>query len=729
MTVKKKRPPGSDLGGRRKKETMSNIDESRLNVNRTTATIEELFTKDMRSRAVNLAKLRFHVFPVQAYVPPADLTADAIRTAERQAKTPVPGFSQKQASSDPQLVYRLWSTPSGSPAHHNIGLAVTDDFFVLDIDIDKGGDGSLRQLEHKFGPLPQTLRVRTRSGGTHYYFWTGGRKIKNSVSRIAKGIDVRGAESRGYVLAPGSVINGKSYDWVKEPDGHGAALDAMAEAPSWLFDLMPTGARGERDPMAEKPLCALDMPHNVEVARRLIQETEPAIEGAGGREHTMQLSRELHDVAISPDRQIELLTAPFVKEGETEALSWNERCSPPWSLGQDCAREDDLEYLLQQAWKSCASRPGCKTEEGRAASAREDFEPVELEGDGVGADENVAPPNLVLTLADWAERDLPPPDYICGNWLTTTSRAMIVAPTGLGKTMFALGLGMAIAGGRDFLRWHGVRPTRVLFIDGEMSNRLLKQRLADETARLGFSPNSFFALSREDCVGLKPLNTGPGQQFIESVIKSCDGVDLIVFDNIMSLIAGDQKDEEGWRQTLPWVLSLTRRSVGQIWVHHTGHDESRSYGTKTREWQMDTVLFLESVKRVDTDVSFQISFSKARERTPRTRDEFKKMRVALLDDRWAIVAGGSIRSKVAPLTRKFFEALRSAAAFSDATFGSECASLEDWRAACVNAGLIEPEANRGSARALFSRAKRDLIASNWIRCDTPMASILPGDHG
>jgi hypothetical protein len=28
-----------------------------------------------------------------------------------------------------------------------------------------------------------------------------------------------------------------------------------------------------------------------------------------------------------------------------------------------------------------------------------------------------------------------------------------------------------------------------------------------------------------------------------------------------------------------------------MWLHHTGHNETQSYGTKTREWQMDTVLF------------------------------------------------------------------------------------------------------------------------------------------
>src|SRR5262249_4665850 len=202
-------------------------------------------------------------------------------------------------------------------------------------------------------------------------------------------------------------------------------------------------------------------------------------------------------------------------------------------------------------------------------------------------------PKLVLTLAEWAARDLAEPDFILGYWLTTTSRVIMTAPTGIGKTMLAMGIGMASAAALGFLHWRGVRKARVLFIDGEMSRRLLKERLAAEVARLGLMPDTFFALSHEDVDNMQPLNTAAGQQYIDGVIRDLGGVDAIIFDNVMALIAGDQKDEEGWRQTLPWVKSLTQRNIGQLWVHHTGHDESRGYGTKTREWQMDTVEHLE----------------------------------------------------------------------------------------------------------------------------------------
>src|SRR5438552_9605282 len=214
--------------------------------------------------------------------------------------------------------------------------------------------------------------------------------------------------------------------------------------------------------------------------------------------------------------------------------------------------------------------------------------------------------NLVLSLADWAKRQLPPPDCVCGSWLTTTSRVLLWAETGIGKTVLSLALGMRMAAGRTFLHWLAPRPARLLYVDGEMSSRLLKQRLAEETARLGVQPDSFFALSWEDIPDFQPLNTPEGQAAIEAVIRHRLGgsLDFAIFDNVMALIAGSQKDEEGWSQTPPWIKSLTKRRVGQLWLHHTGHDATRSYGTKTREWQMDTVISLQSVARDDTDVSF-----------------------------------------------------------------------------------------------------------------------------
>ena len=114
------------------------------------------------------------------------------------------------------------------------------------------------------------------------------------------------------------------------------------------------------------------------------------------------------------------------------------------------------------------------------------------------------PPNLVLTLDQWAARDLPQPDDLLGEMFSTTTRMLLAADTGIGKTRFGLAVGMRMALGSTFLHWAGRRPARVLYIDGEMSNRLLKLCLAQEAGRLGQpAPATFMALSREDLPGLR----------------------------------------------------------------------------------------------------------------------------------------------------------------------------------------------------------------------------------
>ena len=326
-----------------------------------------------------------------------------------------------------------------------------------------------------------------------------------------------------------------------------------------------------------------------------------------------------------------------------------------------------------------------------------------------------------LTLEDWLTRELPKSDFICGQWLTTTSRTIIDADTGMGKTLLLIALTMNCSVGKPFLHWKPTRPSRVLYIDGEMPARSIKQRLIDEARRIGITQSEgFHLLSHEDVPDgvWAPLNSEAGQDLIEKYIKSIAALDLIVFDNIMSLIAGDQKDEEGWRQTLPWVRSLTRRHIAQIWVHHTGHDASRAYGTKTREWQMDNVIHLDKVERADTDVSFLLKFTKARERTPETRNDFVDATIALANDqwRWEIPTGGR-QGKLTPMGAKFYDCLCKATEASGRQFnGKPAASFDEWRKVCRSYALIDGD-KPDSSRTLFSKYRRELMEKNWIACN------------
>lgn len=344
------------------------------------------------------------------------------------------------------------------------------------------------------------------------------------------------------------------------------------------------------------------------------------------------------------------------------------------------------------------------------------------------APEQPAPSSLCLSLIDWYKRDLPDPDCILGEALTTTSRWLLAADTGLGKTLLAIALGMRCAMGLDFLLWPGARPARVLYIDGEMSRRLLRRRLIDEANRLKTWPVNFFALSKEDIPQMQPLNTSVGQKAIESVIREhCGGnIDLIIFDNIMALISGNHAEEDGWAKTMPWIRDLTRRAIGQLWVHHTGHDSSRQYGTKTREWEMDTYIQLMKEENDYTDVSFTLTFRKARERMPSNRDQFADTKVSLIHDEWTW-EGTKRREKLSPLGQKFFDALMGATIVNgNVVLSDDCpfTSLEKWQKKCLDNGLIDPQSKPAAARALFSKYKMELITKNWIKCDATSVWVI-----
>lgn len=338
------------------------------------------------------------------------------------------------------------------------------------------------------------------------------------------------------------------------------------------------------------------------------------------------------------------------------------------------------------------------------------------------------PPDLPLTIGEWRARQLMEPDFLLGNWLTTTSRVLMTAATGLGKTNFAVAVGQSTSAGADFLHWSGRWPASVLYIDGEMSARLLRTRLIDEAGRQGHDPKFFYALSHEDVPNFQPLNTPRGQEAIERIIADIGTVDLIIFDNIMSLIAGDQKDTLPWQQTLPWAISLTRRGIGQIWIHHTGHDETRGYGDKAREWQMDTVIHLETAKREDTDVSFTLEFRKARERTPTTRFDFQDVKIALVNDRWEHELTDTRRpGKLSPRAQKAFDALTNVLAGDRVTTlpGNRRAAHRDhWADECNARGLIDLKGKPSSARTLMNTFRRELVEANRIACEEDLQWLL-----
>lgn len=147
-------------------------------------------------------------------------------------KIPLTAHGYKDASSDAELVKQMFK----GLQNPNVAIATgkMSGIFVVDIDVKNGarGDDSLRELEREHGELPHTVEALTWSGGRHIFFKYPGKGI-GCKTGIRPGIDIRG--DGGYVIAPPSIIEGKTYAWEVS---HHPDETMIADAPDWFIDLL-----------------------------------------------------------------------------------------------------------------------------------------------------------------------------------------------------------------------------------------------------------------------------------------------------------------------------------------------------------------------------------------------------------------------------------------------------------------------------------------------------------
>jgi len=240
---------------------------------------------------------------------------------------------------------------------------------------------------------------------------------------------------------------------------------------------------------------------------------------------------------------------------------------------------------------------------------------------------------------------------LLGDVVTTTTRMFLVGRTGLGKTQLGYGIARGVSAGDGFLHWRSSRPARVLLIDGEMPAELIKARSIDAIRRAGSPPPEALAIFSRDTeeafakqfpsLGLmQPLNTEAGHNFVLALIGALGGIDLVIFDNVMSLLVGDHREETTWAGTLPLVERLTTRRIGQLWLDHTGHNTDRQYGSSTKGWRFDAIGVMSELpedQRAPRELAITLSFEwpgKARRRTPENWQDFEPHIIRLTDDVW-----------------------------------------------------------------------------------------------
>jgi hypothetical protein len=141
-------------------------------------------------------------------------------------KTPYTKRGHLDATTDPRHINAYWNRhPDANPA---MPTGERSGVFVLDVDEDNWGFGSLEALEEEHGELPKTFTVKTGGGGLHHYYrLPPDVEVRNSAGKLGRGLDIRG--EGGYVLLPTSTTEGAYEVLDRTP---------IADAPAWLVELL-----------------------------------------------------------------------------------------------------------------------------------------------------------------------------------------------------------------------------------------------------------------------------------------------------------------------------------------------------------------------------------------------------------------------------------------------------------------------------------------------------------
>ncbi len=172
----------------------------------------------------------------------------------------------------------------------------------------------------------------------------------------------------------------------------------------------------------------------------------------------------------------------------------------------------------------------------------------------------------------------------------------------------ALGIAWAAASGGSFLKRRAHRPHHVLYLDGEMPAEEMKQRLS----LLGSAPPLLdFMLADLLPRGLPDLGILQSQE----VLQQCWGKrpELLVLDNLASLIGIRTNDTDSWGTLQPWLINLRRNGTAVLMVHHA-NKEGEQRGTSRREDVLDLVIGLRRPSDYEPrdGARFELHFEKAR---------------------------------------------------------------------------------------------------------------------
>ena len=412
---------------------------------------------------------------------------------------------------------------------YNVGLVTGSrtNLVALDIDAGKHGYESLRELEDKYGLLPETVTAATGGGGRHYLFqYPEGITIPTK-GNIMAGLDVRG--EGGQIVAPPSYHDAgkRRYSWLPGLNPHALTPVPM---PDWLV--------------------------------RLLEEQETVWLGEN------QASDDAADVYYGVGRNTSLFTLGrrlrVIKDINADELRDmlhtinKSKCRPPMD-------DEEVDRIVQNVLRKDGSQVIVPAANG-----------------------GETPPlvRILDTATIWSDDIDAPIPYVIPNLLSEGEVCLLASPTEAGKSLIAMSLSLSVAAGLP--AWGRGEPCpqgRVMYCTEELAGRTIKKRFRKLAKGLGIDPktimdrllvvpqqNLSLALSKRENIDALLLLA---QQFKPT---------LVILDTFVSYFGASESDADSnraWFGAVPIALRSANNCAVLV-QHHTRKQSKDNEGNFIR---------------------------------------------------------------------------------------------------------------------------------------------------
>jgi hypothetical protein len=194
--------------------------------------------------------------------------------------------------------------------------------------------------------------------------------------------------------------------------------------------------------------------------------------------------------------------------------------------------------------------------------------------------------------AFWSEES-PAEDWLIEPFVAGGRQTAIYSTAKTGKSLLSLDVSAARSTGRSFLGQSAQDPIGVVYLDLEMTEADLRERLGD----LGYGPEDDLSrLHYYSLPTLPSLDTDLGGEILVDLAKRADA-QLVVVDTMARVVSGDENSADTYRNFYRFTgARLKQAGIALLRLDHQGKDPAQgARGSSAKDDDLDIVFRLSSV--------------------------------------------------------------------------------------------------------------------------------------